>query len=100
MNSGTISEYIIFYAENRTILEDLSPFNPTNLSTVTDEMLDCTNCTLDPLPALSKVMLTINREYFEKNVPYSFRVLAVDGGDKTSYSNIVSYVANPTFQVD
>ena len=82
------------------MLEDLSPLNPTNLSTVTDEMLDCKNCTLDPLPALSKVMLTIKKVYFEKNAPYSFRVLAVDKGDKNSYSNMVGYVANPTIQVD
>ena len=99
LNSGKISEYIIFYSENRTVLEDLSPSNPTNLTTVTEEMLDCNNCTMDPLPALSKVMLKINSTYFEKDVPYNFRVLAVDKGDKTSVSNIVGYVANPTLQV-
>ena len=100
MNSGTISEYLIFYSENRTMLEVLNPSNPSNLSTLTEEMLDCTNCTFDPLPALSKVILTIKKVYFEKNVPYSFRVLAVDKGDKNSYSNLVGYVANPTIQVD
>ena len=98
LNSGKISEYIIFYSENRTVLEDLSPSNPTNLTMVTEEML-CNNCTMDPLPALSKVMLKINSTYFERDVPYNFRVLAVDKGDKTSVSNIVGYVANPTLQV-
>ena len=32
LNSGIISEYLIFYSENRTLLEELSPTNPTNLS--------------------------------------------------------------------
>ena len=99
LNSGIISEYLIFYAENRTLLEDLSPSNDGNLTIVTEEMLDCVDCNMDPLPALSKVLLKINSTYFEKDVPYSFRVLAVDKGDKTSYSNIVGYVANPTLQV-
>ena len=99
LNSGIISEYFIYYAENRTLLEDLSPSNDGNLTIVTEEMLDCADCNMDPLPALSKVLLKINSTYFEKDVPYNFRVLAVDKGDKTSVSNIVGYVANPTLQV-
>ena len=64
LNSGIISEYLIFYAENRTLLEDLSPSNDGNLTIVTEEMLDCVDCNMDPLPALSKVLLKINSTYF------------------------------------
>ena len=99
LNSGIISEYLIFYSENRTVLGELSISNPSNVTTITEEMLDCNNCNLDPLPGLSKVMLKIKSIYFEKDVPYYFRVLAIDSGSKTSYSNIVSYVANPTIEV-
>ena len=91
LNSGIISEYLIFYSENRTLLEELSPTNPTNLTIVKEEMLNCYNCNMNPLPALSKVMLKIKSIYFEKDVPYYFRVLAVDKGDKISYSNIFGY---------
>ena len=59
-------------------------------------MLSC-DCSLEPLPALSRLNLRLNSSMFESDTEYSFRVLAVDQGDKTSASNFVTLA--PTFNV-
>ena len=94
LSTGTVKEYKIFFATNRTDLADLSP--SSNVSLVTEDMLQC-NCSLAPVPALEKVNLRLNSSVFEANTEVSFRVLAVDKGEKTSASNIVTLA--PTFQV-
>ena len=94
LNTGTIKEYKIFFATNRTELADLGP--SSNVSLVTEEMLSC-NCSLAPVPPLTRVQLRLNSTVFMTDTEYSFRVLAVDRGEKTSASNIVSLA--PTFQV-
>ena len=94
LNTGTVKEYKIFFATNRTDLDDLSP--SSNVSLVTEDMLQC-NCSLAPVPALEKVNLRLNSSVFEANTEVSFRVLAVDKGEKTSASNIVTLA--PSFQV-
>ena len=94
LNTGTVKEYKIFFATNRTDLDDLSP--SSNVSLVTEDMLQC-NCSLSPVPALEMVNLRLNSSVFEANTEVSFRVLAVDKGKKTSASNIVTLA--PSFQV-
>ena len=94
LNTGTVKEYKIFFATNRTDLDDLSP--SSNVSLVTEDMLQC-NCTLAPVPALEMINLRLNSSVFEANTEVSFRVLAVDKGKKTSASNIVTLA--PSFQV-
>ena len=59
-------------------------------------MLSC-SCSLAPVPPLTRVQLRLNSTVFMTDTEYSFRVLAVDRGEKTSASNIVSLA--PTFQV-
>ncbi len=94
LNTGTVKEYKIFFATNRTDLDDLSP--SSNVVFVTEDMLQC-NCSLSPVPALEMVNLRLNSSVFEANTEVSFRVLAVDKGKKTSASNIVTLA--PSFQV-
>ena len=94
LNTGTVKEYKIFFATNRTYLDELSP--SSNVSLVTEDMLLC-NCSLAPVPALEKVNLKLNSSVFEADTEVSFRVLAVDRGEKTSASNIVTLA--PSFQV-
>ena len=94
LNTGTVKEYKIFFATNRTDLDDLSP--SSNVSVVTEDMLQC-NCSLAPVPALERLNLRMNSSMFEANTEFSFRVLAVDKGEKTSASNIVT--VTPSFQV-
>ena len=94
LNTGNISDYKIFYATNRTQLDSLTP--NSNISVVTDDML-MSNCSMEPLPALSKVNLRINSTFFEADSDYSFRVLAMDKDEKTSVSNVVLFA--PSFNV-
>ena len=96
LNSGTINSYIIFYAENRSSVDDLTA--ASNVSVVTEEMLICENCNLDPLPASTKTMLRLNSSYFTPETDYYFRILAIDQpGDnaKTSSSNVVLFAPIP-----
>ena len=90
LSSGTIEQYTIFYSTNKTVLDklDLS----SRLPNITTEDLAC-NCTLDPLPPLERVQLTINMTSFEMEEQYYFRVLAVDQEGKeglTTVSNVAS----------
>ena len=94
LNTGKISDYKIFYTTNRTQLDSLTP--NSNISVVTDDML-MSNCSMEPLPALSKVNLRINSTFFEADSDYSFRVLAMDKDEKTSVSNVVMFA--PSFNV-
>ena len=94
LNTGTVKEFRIFFATNRTDLEGLSP--SSNVSQISEEMLSC-DCSLESLPALSRLNLRLNSNMFESETEYSFRVLAVDQGDKTSASNFVTLA--PTFNV-
>ena len=92
LNDGKVKEYFIFYSINRTDVQDLSP--DSDVDTITEDMLDC-DCTLEPEPAFTNSNLYINGSYFELGMEYSFRVLAVDGGGKTSASNVVAFVPSP-----
>ena len=99
LNTGTVAEYKIFYATNRTQLEDLSP--SSNVSVVTEDMLKCNltlaDCSLEPQPALTPVNLRLNSTFFLADTDYSFRVLAVDAGQLTSVSNVAVFA--PSFNV-
>ena len=94
MNNGTVQDYFIFYSNNRTDLQDLTPSSISEIETITEDMLEY-DCTLEPLPALTKNILFINGSYYEPGINLSFRVLAVDNGGKTSASNIVAFVPLP-----
>ena len=96
LNIGMVSQYIIFYSNNRTLLDNLTP--SSNVSKVTEGMLSC-NCTLDPMPALHKVDLNISSSFFDVMTEFNFRILAVDNGGKTSTSNVVLFVPSPEPQI-
>ena len=91
LNTGTLSKYIIFFAANRTDLDNLTPTSA--VSNITEGMLDC-NCTLSPVSALTKVKLRVASNNFERNTEFNFRILAVNNAGKTSESNIVVYAPN------
>jgi len=92
LNDGKVKEYFIFYSINRTDVQDLNP--NSDVDYITEDMLDC-DCTLEPEPAFTNSNLYINGSYFELGMEYNFRVLAVDGGGKTSASNVVAFVPSP-----
>ena len=115
LNTGNISQYLVFYSENRTMLDDLTSFplanitddilfyaeNMTissNLSIVTEDMLDCSECDLEPREPFAVAMIRVSSSAFESETDYYFRVLAVDieGKDaKTSTSNVVVFAPSP-----
>ena len=97
LNTGKISQYIIFYSTNRTLLNNLTP--SSNVSKVTETMLSC-NCTLDPLPALQRVNVNISSSSFDVVTEFNFRILAVDNGGKTSTSNVVVFVPSPEISLN
>ena len=78
-------------------MTDLDTLDVTSgLTNITAEDLAC-NCTLDPLPPLERVELTINMTSFEMEHKYFFRMLAVDqsGKDgKTTMSNVANIFFN------
>ena len=95
LSSGTIQQYIIFYSTNMTDLDTLDV--NSGLTNITAEDLAC-NCTLDPLPPLERVELTINMTSFEMGQQFFFRVLATDEEGENGKSTM-SNVANIFFNV-
>ena len=93
LNTGTVKNYSIFYSKNISDLQDLHPNSPVDF--ITEDMLNCDWCTLDPLPVFSESFLWVNSSYFDPEVQYYFRVLAVDNGGKTSTSNMVAFTPCP-----
>ena len=96
LNSGILHKIIVFYASNKTDLTNLTP--SSNVGNITQDMLS-SNASMESLPPFSKVNLQIESINFESNTEYSFRVLAVDAGQKTSKSNIVVFAPNNIFEV-
>ena len=93
-STGTIDSFIIFFAQNLTDIDNLTP--SSNVSSITEEMLDC-NCVLEPQPPLTPMMLRINSSYFQSETEYFFRVLAIDqpgNNFKTSDSNAAVITLN------
>ena len=93
LNTGNISQFIIFYSENKTDLNDaLDP--SSSVARVSEDHLACTwwgsGCNLDPLPPQSKVELSLGLKHFQVDQQVFFRVLAEDEGGKTSLSNRAS----------
>ena len=93
LNTGTVKNYSIFYSKNISDLQDLHPNSPVDF--ITEDMLNCDWCTLDPLPVFSESFLWVNSSYFDPEVQYYFRVLAVDNGGKTSTSNMAAFTPCP-----
>ena len=96
LNSENLNKFIVFYSKNKTDLQNLTP--SSNVSTITQDMMS-SNTSMESIPPFSKVILNIECDKFETNEEYSFRVLAVDTGLKTSKSNIVFLAPNNIFQV-
>jgi hypothetical protein len=95
LNTGNISDFIIFYSKNKNELNSLNISSSVARVTMAD--LDCTDCTMDPLPPFSKVKLTLNLNSFIPGEQVFFRVLAIDEGKKTSLSNRANIIlARPT----
>ena len=96
LNSGNLNKFIVFYSQNKTELENLLP--SSDVSNITQDMLN-TNISMESIPPFSKVILNIQANNFATNTDYSFRVLAIDSGLKTSKSNIVFLAPNNIFEV-
>ena len=96
LNSENLNKFIVFYSQNKTDLQNLTP--SSNVSTITQDMMS-SNTSMESIPPFSKVILNIESNKFDTNEEYSFRVLAVDSGLKTSKSNIVFLAPNNIFQV-
>ena len=95
LNTGNISQFIVFFSPNKTDLsDDLDP--DSDVPRVTQDHLACTwwgsACNLDPLPPQSKVELNLSLEKFPADQQVFFRVIAVDDGGKISRSNRASIV--------
>ena len=88
LNTGNLTQYMIFYSANRTDLDNLTP--TSTISNITTDMLSH-NTSMESVPPFTKVNLRVDKEKFVtmEDTEYSFRVLAIDSGDKTSKSNIV-----------
>ena len=88
LNTGNLTQYMIFYSANRTDLDNLTP--TSTISNITTDMLSH-NTSMESIPPFTKVNLRVDKEKFVtmEDTEYSFRVLAIDSGDKTSKSNIV-----------
>ena len=98
LNTGNLTQYIIFYSANRTDLDNLTP--SSTVSNITTDMLSH-NTSMESIPPFTKVNLRVDKEKFVtmKDTEYSFRVLAIDSGDKTSKSNIVVSSLENVYQV-
>ena len=96
LNTGNLNKFIVFYSQNKTDLQNITP--SSNVSTITQDMMS-SNTSMESIPPFSKVILNIESIKFDTNEEYSFRVLAVDTGLKTSKSNIVFLAPNNIFQV-
>ena len=96
LNSGNLNKFIVFYSKNKTELQNLTP--SSNVSSITQDMLS-SNASMESIPPFSNVILNIESNNFDANTEYSFRVLAVDSGLKTSKSNLVFLAPNNIFQV-
>ena len=88
LNTGNLTRYMIFYSANRTDLDNLTP--TSTISNITTDMLSH-NTSMESIPPFTKVNLRVDKKKFVtmEDTEYSFRVLAIDSGDKTSKSNIV-----------
>ena len=96
LNSGNLNKFIVFYSKNKTELQNLTP--SSNVSSITQDMLS-SNASMESIPPFSNVILNIESNNFDTNTEYSFRVLAVDSGLKTSKSNMVFLAPNNVFHV-
>ena len=96
LNSGNISQFVIFFSENKTELSSSLGIS-SSVARITEADLACTDCSLEPLPPLSKVQLRLNLNSFNPGDQVFFRVLAADEGNKTSLSNRANIILdNPT----
>ena len=86
--TGIISQINIYFSNNKTDLQELTP--SSNVSTVTQEMINMGD--LHPQQPHDVVNLRLSSSFFEAGTSYSFRVMAVDEGEKFSMSNIVSVI--------
>ena len=98
LNTGNLTQYIIFYSSNRTDLDNLTP--ASIVSNITTEMLSH-NTSMESIPPFTKVNLRVdsNKLVTMAETEYSFRVLAIDSGEKTSKSNIVVSSLGNIYQV-
>ena len=88
LNTGTIDQFIIFYSNNKTLLNNLTV--SSDIPRVNGSDLACSNCTLDPLPPADKVQLSLNLDSFTRGEKIFFRVVAADEEGKTSQSNMAN----------
>ena len=84
--TGIISQFNIYFS--KTNLQELTL--SSNVSTVTQEMINMGD--LHPQQPHDVVHLRLSSSFFEAGTSYSFRVMAIDEGEKFSVSNIVSVI--------
>ena len=98
LNTGNLTHYIIFFSANRTDLDNLTP--TSTISNITTDMLSH-NTSMESVPPFTKVNLRVDKDKLltMADTEYSFRVLAVDSGDKTSKSNVVVSSLGDIYQV-
>ena len=98
LNSGNLTQYIIFYSANRTHLDNLTP--TSTISNITTDMLSH-NTSMESVPPFTKVNLRVDKDKLVTmaDTEYYFRVLAIDSGEKTSKSNVVVSSLGNIYQV-